>query len=219
MINQIINDMTIQSTTSERAILEAAEHEFMTKGYDGAKTQAIAKEAGVTHAMLHYYFRTKENLFDRVFKEKTGIMMQSIISAFKDSQGTFIERLQKGIEAHFDFLAKNPDLPRFVINELISKPERADMLKSRVKDVAGNIASKLNQEISELVKQCKINDIKIIDLLLDIGSLNLFVFIAYPIISNFTGFFYKSEEEFLEARKKETVRIITNRLLNKEYSL
>ncbi|NLI36637.1 MAG: TetR/AcrR family transcriptional regulator [Bacteroidales bacterium] len=211
--------MTIQSSTSERAILEAAEREFMSKGYDGAKTQSIAKTAGVTHAMLHYYFRTKENLFNQVFKEKTGIMMQSIISAFQDTKGSFIERLQKGIEAHFDFLAQNPDLPRFVINELISKPERAELLKERVKDVAGNIAGKLQKEMKELIAACEINDIKIIDLLLDIASLNLFVFIAFPIVKNFSGFFYKSDKEFLEARKKETTQIIINRLLNKQYAV
>lgn len=211
--------MTIQSSTSERAILEAAEREFMSKGYDGAKTQSIAKAAGVTHAMLHYYFRTKENLFNQVFKEKTGIMMQSIISAFQDNKGNFIERLQKGIEAHFDFLAQNPELPRFVINELISKPERAYLLKERVKDVASNIAGKLQKEMKELIATCEINDIKIIDLLLDIASLNLFVFIAYPIVQNFTGFFYKSDKEFLEARKKETIQIIINRLLNKQYAV
>lgn len=218
MINQIIKKMTIQSSTSERAIMEAAEREFMSKGYDGAKTQAIAKEAGVTHAMLHYYFRTKENLFNKVYEEKTGIMLQSIISAFQDNEGTFFERLEKGIEAHFDFLAKNPDLPRFVINELISKPKRAEFMKKRIGQVAGKLSMSLQHEINGLIKTCKMNDIKIIDLLLDIASLNLFVFIAYPIVKKFTGYFYSSEKEFLEARKEETIRIILGRLRNKEYS-
>lgn len=211
--------MTVQASTSERAILEAAEREFMSKGYDGAKTQSIAQEAGVTHAMLHYYFRTKENLFNMVFKEKTGMMMQSIVSAFDDTQGTFSERLQKGIEAHFDFLAKNPDLPRFVINELISKPEKADILKERVKELTGSFAIKLGKEFNELSKACEINDIKLIDLFLDIASLNLFVFISLPIVLNFSGYFYPNKEAFLEARKQETVRIIMNRLFNKQYSL
>lgn len=50
--------------TKEQEILKAAEQEFLTKGYDGARTTSIAQAAGVTHAMLHYYFRTKEQLFD-----------------------------------------------------------------------------------------------------------------------------------------------------------
>ena len=53
--------------TDER-ILKAAENEFFTKGFAGARTTAIAENAGVTHAMLHYYFRTKEQLFNTVLK-------------------------------------------------------------------------------------------------------------------------------------------------------
>lgn len=210
--------MTIQASTTERAILEAAEREFMSKGYDGAKTQSIAREAGVTHAMLHYYFRTKENLFNKVFEEKTGIMLQSILSAIQENKGSFVERLKKGIEAHFNFLAENPDLPRFVINELISKPERSEILKERIGLIVGKVSINLHKDIKDLTRACEINDIKIIDLLLDIASLNLFVFIAYPIVRNFTGYFYSTEKEFLEARKEETIRIILGRLCNKEYS-
>ena len=50
----------------EQAILEAAEREFIAKGFAGARTTSIAEAAGVTHAMLHYYFRTKEQLFERI---------------------------------------------------------------------------------------------------------------------------------------------------------
>ena len=52
----------------EQQILEAAEREFLEKGYDGARTTSIAKAADVTHAMLHYYFRTKKHLFERIIQ-------------------------------------------------------------------------------------------------------------------------------------------------------
>ena len=61
-------DLTNQN--KEQLILEAAESEFAAKGYDGARTTSIAKAAGVTHAMLHYYFRTKELLFERIIDKK-----------------------------------------------------------------------------------------------------------------------------------------------------
>ena len=64
----------------ELEILKAAEHEFLTKGYDGARTTSIAQAAGVTHAMLHYYFRTKEQLFDRIVESKFSTMSQSLIA-------------------------------------------------------------------------------------------------------------------------------------------
>ena len=59
-----------EDKNTEQAILKAAEEEFLKKGYALSKTTDIAKQAGVTHAMLHYYFRTKENLFEKVFSQK-----------------------------------------------------------------------------------------------------------------------------------------------------
>ena len=64
----------------ESEILAAAEQEFIAKGYDGARTTSIAQAAGVTHALLHYYFRTKEQLFERIVDEKFRVMSQSMLA-------------------------------------------------------------------------------------------------------------------------------------------
>lgn len=207
--------MTVLENIKERAILEAAEKEFMIKGYEGAKTVSIAKAAGVTHAMLHYYYRTKENLFNKVFGDKLTIMAQSIISSFQDRHQPFIERIKNGIEAHFDFLTRNPDLPRFVVNELISKPERISIIQSRVHIIITTVSS-MQQELDEQIKSGKIKDIKITDLILDIVSINVFAFVALPILPILRTFAmgpYNSEKDFFEARKKENVKVIMNRLL------
>lgn len=54
----------MKENDTEERILKAAETEFFTKGFDGARTTSIAERAGVTHAMLHYYFRSKALLFE-----------------------------------------------------------------------------------------------------------------------------------------------------------
>ena len=64
-----------EANSTEKAILQAAEKEFLTKGLASSKTTEIAKAAGVTHAMLHYYFRTKDNLFEQVFQEKVKVLV------------------------------------------------------------------------------------------------------------------------------------------------
>lgn len=207
--------MTVFESTRERAILAAAEEEFMTKGYSGAKTESIAKAAGVTHAMLHYYFRTKENLFNMVFYEKLGIMVQSIISSFQESDKPFLDKIKNVIENHFDFLVQNPNLPRFVINEIISKPERIDMVYERINGVATSAVAHLQDDLNQQIKAGKINDIQIADLLLDIVSINIFVFVAYPIISKVPLFMRISEEEFWKQRKQESVKVIMDRLIKK----
>ena len=121
----------------EQAILEAAEREFLKKGFDGARTTSIAATAGVTHAMLHYYFRTKEQLFERILDEKMRMMGQSVLAAFGDARLPLIERLRNGIERHFDFIAANPDLPRFIVNEVFARPERYEAMQRQIRSLMG----------------------------------------------------------------------------------
>ena len=118
-------DGTIEKEKNkEQAILDAAEHEFLEKGFEAAKTTKIASLAGVTHAMLHYYFRTKEHLFDLVFEKKTRLLKESLFSSFDNPDMPFQEKIRTGMEAHFEIVRANPSLPRFVLNELIYRPKR-----------------------------------------------------------------------------------------------
>ena len=121
----------------EQAILEAAEREFIVKGFAGARTTSIAEAAGVTHAMLHYYFRTKEQLFERILDEKMRLMGESVLAAFGQPGLPLAERLRDGIERHFDFIMANPDMPRFIVNEVFSRPERYETMQARIREIAG----------------------------------------------------------------------------------
>ncbi|MEG2820688.1 MAG: TetR/AcrR family transcriptional regulator [Muribaculaceae bacterium] len=185
----------------EIKILNAAEEEFMAHGYDGAKTTVIATKAGVTHAMLHY--RTKENLFNKVFEEKIDLMAQSIFLSFQNSHLHLIDRIKAGIEAHFDFLSANPDLPRFVVNELISKPERRRIMEDKIGNIVSNIFIQLQQELNKYIDKGIIR------------SLNVFVFVSLPLLRSFAIAPYGNEKDFLIARKKENVEMIMSRLLIK----
>lgn len=200
----------------EKAILLAAEAEFLEKGYDGAKTMSIAKRAGVTHAMLHYYFRTKQNLFEKVLNEKILLIAEAVTLAFISPCSSFEERIKRAIEAHFDFLVNNPDLPRFVVNELISNDERREWVKSKVVNFYETYGKQFQIEIDEKVKNKEMFPITVLDLVLNIVSMNLFSFIALPIYRDMIGFCYKNEKEFLEARKAESVKMIMDRIFVKK---
>lgn len=110
----------LQST--EARILQAAEKEFFEKGYAGARTVSIAEAAGVTHAMLHYYFRTKDKLFEQIVAGKINMLGDIILSAIGDGNLPLEERIRQGVERHFDFIAANRDLPRFIVNEVSHAP-------------------------------------------------------------------------------------------------
>lgn len=199
--------------SKEQAILKAAEKEFIEKGCDGAKTTSIAAAAGVTHAMLHYYFRTKENIFNKVFEDKIAIMGQSILDSFANPELPFVERTKIGVGAHFDFLVANPDLPRFVVNELVSKPERNEIIKEKISSLAGNVMKNLQREIDIEHKKGNIEPISVIDLMIDIVSLNIFVFLAYPILESFAVEPFGGRDQFLQARRKENIEVIMRRIV------
>ncbi len=198
--------------SKEQQILAAAEQEFLTKGYDGARTTSIAQAAGVTHAMLHYYFRTKEQLFERIVDEKFETMSHSMFAIMGDPSLPIVERIKGGIEAHFDFIAANPLLPRFVINEIISRPERYKLLYKRVGAVINNVYCDLQFEIDRSAERGEIEWVDVKMLFISILSLNIFTFIAYPFMEPLMGELMADREGFLAVRKAENIETILRRI-------
>ena len=200
----------LQST--ETRILQAAEKEFFEKGYAGARTASIAEAAGVTHAMLHYYFRTKDKLFEQIVAGKINMLGDIILSAIGDGNLPLEERIRQGVERHFDFIAANRDLPRFIVNEVLSRPNHIEIMKRNALHVVNNLLSSLQGEIDEYAARglCRKVDARM--LLIDIVSLNVFPFMAAPIVYSAIGDYYSNYDEFLAMRKKENVETILNKL-------
>ena len=92
--------MKTNEQNTEQVILEAAEAEFLEKGYDGAKMLSIARKAGVAHSMLHYYYRSKENLFQAVIREARDHYLLTQVS----------------------------QMPYFLLSEMLLKPENRAMV-------------------------------------------------------------------------------------------
>ena len=201
-----------EKQSKEQQILAAAEQEFLTRGYDGARTTSIAQAAGVTHAMLHYYFRTKEQLFERIVDEKFETMSHSMFAIMGDPSLPIVERIKGGIEAHFDFVAQNPLLPRFVINEIISRPERYDVLYKRVGAIIDNVYRGLQSEINRSAERGEIERVDIKMLFISIMSLNIFTFLAYPFMEPLMGDLMANRERFLAERKAENIETILRRI-------
>lgn len=204
--------MTEPTQTKEQAILAAAEQEFLSKGFDGARTTSIASAAGVTHAMLHYYFRTKEQLFERILDEKLRLMGESVLAAFGQPNLPLQERLRDAIGSHFDFIARNPDLPRFIVNEVFSRPDRYETMRARIREIADTLMRDMQRELDALSARGEAEPLDVRMLMLDIISLNVFPFIAYPLIEPILGSFSNDRARFFELRKAENVEVITRRL-------
>ena len=114
---------------------------------------------------------------------------------------------------HFDFVRQNPLLPRFILNEISVRPEYIENIKSKLLPLASNVFSKLQHSLDEASARGEICQINALTLMLDIVSLNLFVFIAHPIITQMQSVL-GDLDTFYEARKQENINIIVNRLKN-----
>ncbi len=109
--------------TSAEVILTAARQEFILKGYAGARMQDIADRAGINKALLHYYYSTKEKLFDVVFDEAFATFIPQA-EAILQEEIPVIDKLKRFVEAYLTMLNANPFLPQFVINEIWKNPEQ-----------------------------------------------------------------------------------------------
>jgi AcrR family transcriptional regulator len=108
---------------TERMILEAAAKVFMQKGKLGASMQDIADEAGINRTLLHYYFRNKDRLFNKVFDKLYDQVFPAMLGIISSSR-PFLERIGMFIETYSGLLKDNPYLPVFIFQELSLNPER-----------------------------------------------------------------------------------------------
>jgi AcrR family transcriptional regulator len=193
---------------TEQSILNAAEALFLEKGFSATKTTQIAKAAGVNHAMLHYYFRTKEKLFDKVFEQKIHLLTSSFLSVFESGK-TFIEKVRLGVEAHFDFLVAHPKIPFFILREVVGNREKLEMAKRLAMPKIQPLFQRLTQEMEEEIERGRIATSDPIDLMVNMVSLNVFSIISCQIF-----FGAPSPEQFQEVatylnhRKRENVEMV-----------
>ena len=199
-------------TNNERLILEAAEIEFLEKGYKSAATTAIAKRAGVTHAMLHYYYRTKEQLFQKIFKEKVQTLTQMFNVIFEQNHD-FTETLRLVIETQFNFVSKNPQLPMFIFREIQSNKENREWAIKTLFPHLFPFISTIEKVLNIEIAKGTVRPISIQNLLMNIVSINISTFVALPVLKE-TMHLDSNEalEKFLNERRENNVQFILNAL-------
>lgn len=198
-------------TYNEEEILKAAEELFVKHGYNATSTTKIAQKVGCNQALVHYYFRSKENLFQQIFSKKITTML-SYFATPLSREGDFFEKLTECINWYFDFLIQNPDLPFFVLNELILNEERRTFIRKNFVSNAHRreVYEVYSNFVRKEIEAGTINPMEPIDLLLDIISLTITNFIARPI---YTDLLNKNETEgdaFIQTRKDHVINLIIN---------
>ncbi len=201
-----------KDTTTESTILNAAKHIFQHKGMTGARMQEIADEAGINKALLHYYFRSKQLLFEAVFK-KAFSMLAPQLNEVMNSDTTICEKIKNFSSNYISFVIKHPYLPNFIIQELNRNPEFVG--KIITEKHFPNI-DKFRKQINDKVKEGVIRPIKAEQLFINIMALNIFPFIGAPLLKGFINADDKDYKELMEERKTDVAEFIINAILIKK---
>jgi TetR/AcrR family transcriptional regulator len=197
------NKETIEGT--EERILAAARKVFFKQGYGGARMQEIADEAGINKAMLHYYFRSKDKLFEQVFREAFGRLLPSLADIFSQPVSIF-EKIEQFTQAYISIVTEHPYLPVFVLSEMHRNPD--EFFNNFVHpDMVDNIRN-IGQQFYEAVKQGTIRPIDPRQLMVNVMSLCVFPFIARPMLQRLMQIPDADYQLMLEKRKQEVSRFV-----------
>lgn len=200
-----------KDTNTEQTILEAAKTVFVKKGMEGARMQEIADEAGINKALLHYYYRSKDKLFESVFKETFFKLLPNLVDLMKRDISLF-EKIRLFVQNYIDIINENPLLPPFIIHELNRNPET---VVAHIKSSGVNPKYFVNQ-VQEEIEKGTIEPINPLHLIVNMLSMCIFPFVAKPILQDVI--FNKDQHQydiFIQERKKEVSDFIINSIKKK----
>ena len=196
----------------EKAILEVAERLFLEKGFAMTSTTEIAKEVGCNQALVHYYFRTKDNLFNVIFEQKFKLFFQGIFEMKNMGDLKFQDKLKHIIEAHFDILRKNPKMPALILNELSRRPEQIEVLRDRLRVLPEQVLEEMNKDLQIEIELGNIRELSMMDIMMSVLSLNLALFLMMPVAEKVLQLNETQKEFMIIHRRAENVEFILKSL-------
>ena len=178
------SEVTMKKTkdiSTEERIKAAARKVFHQKGFAGTRTRDIAEEAGINHAMLNYYFRSKEKLFEMVMMETMAQFFKGVNLMLNDESTSLDEKIDLIVSNYVDLLLKEPELPTFILNEVRPNPQ-AFVEQNPIKEALTH--SVLTRQYAEAVARGEITEPNLIQAILNVIGLVIFPFIAKPILTS-----------------------------------
>lgn len=181
-------------TSTEEKIKTAARKVFMQKGFAATRTRDIAEESGINLALLNYYFRSKEKLFNEIMMEKMQQFFGILLPIVNDPSTKLETKIKQIVSNYIDMLSENPDLPLFVLSEMKGQSEK-------IKKIIP--VQKITDKIS-FIKQLKEKrpDINPIHFLMNILGMTVFPFMAKPAFELVAATNKNQLEAILQERKK-----------------
>lgn len=197
---------TNKDQSTEQKILAAAKAVFMEQGMAGARMQDIADRAGINKALLHYYFRSKDKLFEMIFAEAVMKFLPRVNMLFEADVPLF-DKIRGFVDSYITMMMDNPFLPLFVLNEVHKSPE----------DFIMKIWGGRTPPIMEFAAQVEreiglghIRPIKPVQLMLNMVSMCIFPFVGRPIIKGIFKIEHDQFMQLMEERKTLVADFVIN---------
>jgi len=193
--------------SSEEKILEAAKKVFHRKGFEGARMQEIADEAGINKALLHYYFRSKEKLFQAVFEAAFSGLMGSAKEIFL-SEKPLHEKISAFLTYYISTISENSYIPWFILNGMYERPEQLKTIFEK-----NNMNPfRLMELLQEQIRKEYNADINPLHIWLNILSMSVFPVVAKPLLMEVFKLTEEAYNQILEERKTVVPRFVTSAL-------
>jgi TetR/AcrR family transcriptional regulator len=191
---------------TESAILEAANTVFIRNGFEGTSMQQIADEAGINKALLHYYFRSKDKLFEAVFISAFSKISPMVMEVMQSGTDLF-DKITRFIDYYMNLLQTYPQIPLFILHELKRNPDHlVEVVQS-----SGINPGVFISFVEEEVKKGTIRPVDPMHLMVNMLAMCIFTFAAQPMIFNVI---FRADQEkfdhFMRTRKEEVTSFIIN---------
>jgi AcrR family transcriptional regulator len=199
---------TRDDNATEQRILDAADAVFVRRGTAGARMQEIAAEAGVNQALLHYYFRTKEQLARAAF-ERTGSQLMPAVIQEIASDAPLDDKVRRVVALELDHLSRSPSLPAYILGELAHRPDRAQQLIAAMTrghtpaTLRPRVFGALGRQIDERVAAGAMRPIAPEQFMVNLISLCIFPFAARPMLQALLGLDAAGFAAFIATRRAE----------------
>src|SRR5689334_8913056 len=206
-----------RSADTEQRILDAAAAVFVRRGTAGARMQEIAAEAGVNQALLHYYFRSKEQLARATFERAGSQLMPAIIRVMA-SDAAIEDKVARVIAIALDHLSRAPYLPGYIISEVAHHPERAQQLIGALTqgltpaEIRPRVFGVLKRQIAARVAAGEMRPLAPESFMVNLVSLCIFPFAARPMLQAMLGLDERGFARFIARRRTDLVEFFLGAL-------
>jgi len=182
-------------------IKEAALRLFTKLGYNAVTNRDIAKEAGVNHALVNYYYQSKENLFETIVREIRQELIPKAALILNDPETTIEKKIKEIVDFYYDIdlIIKAPDVPFFMLSQIAKNSEN---LQSTIGSVY------FIKQIKAAIKRGEIAPIDPINLIVNLMSLIIFPLIIRPVIQHVGNISDKKFNFLVKERKKMVLQWI-----------